>query len=73
MVTVDVMDVSGDNQDDVQDDVYKQRLDQQGNNITGQAAVRLGAFVNALCLFPSFLGFVLNISVYLFIHSSSRL
>uniref|UniRef100_A0A9J2PJN9 Endoplasmic reticulum-Golgi intermediate compartment protein 3 n=1 Tax=Ascaris lumbricoides TaxID=6252 RepID=A0A9J2PJN9_ASCLU len=46
MVTVDVMDVSGDNQDDVQDDVYKQRLDQQGNNITGQAAVRLGVNVN---------------------------
>ncbi|KHN82773.1 Endoplasmic reticulum-Golgi intermediate compartment protein 3 [Toxocara canis] len=47
MVTVDVMDVSGDNQDDIQDDVYKQRLDQQGNNITGQAAIRQAVNVNS--------------------------
>ncbi|CAJ0935614.1 unnamed protein product, partial [Mesorhabditis belari] len=33
-VTVDVMDVSSDNQDNIQDDIYKVRVDQHGNNMT---------------------------------------
>ncbi|VDK52753.1 unnamed protein product [Anisakis simplex] len=43
VVTVDVMDVSGDHQDNIQDDVYKQRIDQSGNNITGQIAMKIGS------------------------------
>ncbi|CAJ0583132.1 unnamed protein product, partial [Mesorhabditis spiculigera] len=33
-ITIDVMDVSSDNQDNIQDDIYKVRVDQHGNNMT---------------------------------------
>lgn len=46
-VTVDVMDVSGDNQDDIQDDIYKLRIDALGRNVSGDSAVKLEVNVNA--------------------------
>lgn len=44
VVTVDVMDVSGDDQDDIQDDVYKLRIDEHGRNISGDFAIKLGLY-----------------------------
>lgn len=41
-LTIDVMDIGGTNQHDVRDDVFKLRLDANGNNITGAAPVRQG-------------------------------
>lgn len=46
-VTVDVMDVSGDNQDDIQDEIYKLRIDAYGKNISGDSAVKLAVNINA--------------------------
>ncbi|VDN59192.1 unnamed protein product [Dracunculus medinensis] len=37
LITVDVMDASGDNQQDIQHDLYKQRIDLNGNNISDDA------------------------------------
>lgn len=45
-VTVDVMDISGDNQDDIRDDVYKLRIDANGKNISGKMAVKLEVNAN---------------------------
>lgn len=42
MITVDVMDLSGDNQDDVKDDVYKVNL-VGGQEVDGEVHIRQGS------------------------------
>lgn len=53
VVTVDVMGVSGDNQDAIEDDVLKQQLDADGNVIAGSSpekqSKRKGFYFAYLC------------------------
>lgn len=48
VVTIDVMDVSSDNQVDIEHDIFKVRLDKDGRNIT-EVPLKLGQFILIVC------------------------
>ncbi len=44
VISIDIVDVSGDLQSDVQNDVYKQRIDRHGIDIVGDSPVKQGIY-----------------------------
>lgn len=44
VITVDIMDASGDNQDDIEDEVYKVSIDAEGDKKSEYHPVRQGSF-----------------------------
>lgn len=63
LITVDVMDASGDNQQDIQHDLYKQRIDLNGNNISDDAIKQGVVFILSTFLSKLFLK---RIAAYIF-------